>query len=96
MNLIISLPIIFLLVFFYLILVFNRLQQTFNNLSHVREDIKRFKQKTDSISQEKVIYSQRVLDNLNYELDKILKKPTNRLMLNFLKYHPEVIRLEKK
>jgi hypothetical protein len=96
MNLIISLPIIFLLVFFYLILVFNRLQQTFNNLSHVREDIKSFKQKTDSISQEKVIYSQRVLDNLNYELDKLLKKPTNRLMLNFLKYHPEIKRYEKK
>lgn len=95
MNLIISLPFIFLLIFFYLILVFNRLQQTLNNLSHTKSHIQTFKTKKDSISQEKVIYSQRALNNLKYDLDKMLKKPTYRLMLVFLKYHPEIKSLQK-
>ncbi len=75
-----------------MIIVFNRLQQTLNNLSHTKVDIKTFQNKTDSISQEKFIYSTRVQKNLELELSTMLKRSDYQLMLHFLKSHPEIKR----
>jgi hypothetical protein len=96
MNTLFGFLFLFFLAFSYLIVVFNRLQQTLNNISHARDATKIFAQKRDSISQEKVEYSTRVLKSLEIDLESMLKRPDYLLMLNFLKWHPEIKMREKK